>query len=86
MTQMHPLIADVLHEIVRAVLEIIVIALTSTIVSLPSNLGSITIIRKWSVYFKYNLDKAYRSFPCMNVMTISLQANPVYRPWQLSNP
>lgn len=46
MTQMHPILTDVLHEIVRAVVEIIVISLTSTINYLPSHLESNAIIHE----------------------------------------
>lgn len=47
MSQMHPILADILHEIVRAVLEILVITLTSTIHSLSSYLESNIIIHHY---------------------------------------
>lgn len=40
MSQMHPVLTDVLREIVRAVMEIVMIFLTSTIKSLSSYLES----------------------------------------------
>ncbi len=40
MSQMHPVLTDVLREIVRAVMEIVMIFLTSTIESLSSYLES----------------------------------------------
>lgn len=40
MSQMHPVLMDVLREIVRAVMEIVMIFLTSTIESLSSYLES----------------------------------------------
>ena len=40
MSQMHPVLTDVLREIVRAVMEIVMIFLTNTIESLSSYLES----------------------------------------------
>lgn len=55
MSQMHPVLTDVLREIVRAVMEIVMIFLTSTIESLSSYLESDLIIQEQEAYFKIKI-------------------------------